>query len=123
MGKAEKERKEKKLFRCVPTRLVIENSKKKAKKFIKFENTIIASFQAEIGCEKPRKREKKKSFGCVPTLLGIENSKKITKKFKNLQNSIIASFQAKIGWERPRKGENKKKIVSMCTYPTRNRKF
>ena len=35
----------------------------KSKKFKKFENTIIASFQAKIGQERQRKREnKKKSF-------------------------------------------------------------
>ena len=56
MGKAEKERK-KKSFRWVPTRPVIENYKKIAKKFKKLENTIIASFQAKISPERPRKRE------------------------------------------------------------------
>ena len=39
---------------------VKENSKKIAKTFKKFENTIVDSFLAEIGCEKPRKRENKK---------------------------------------------------------------
>ena len=34
----------------------------KAKKFKKFENTIIASFQAKIHWTRPRKREKKNSF-------------------------------------------------------------
>ena len=56
MGKAEKERK-KKSFRWVPTQPVIENYKKIAKKFKKLENTIIASFQAKISWERPRKRE------------------------------------------------------------------
>ena len=60
MGKAVKERKEKKSFQCVPTRPVTENSKKIVKKFKKLENTIIASFQARIGWERPRKRENKK---------------------------------------------------------------
>ena len=50
----------KKSFRCVPSRPVIENTKKIAKKFKKFENTIVASFLAKIGCKKPRKREIKK---------------------------------------------------------------
>ena len=36
-------------FRSVPTRHEIENSKKKAKKFKKLKNTIMASFQAKIG--------------------------------------------------------------------------
>ena len=35
----------------------------------------------------------------------------------------MASFQAKTGWEMPKKRENKKKIILMCSYPTRNRKF
>ena len=48
----------KKSFRCGPTRPVIESSKKIAKKFKNLENTIIASFQAKIGWERPRKREK-----------------------------------------------------------------
>ena len=108
----------------MPTRPIIENSKKIEKKFKKLEKTIIASFQAKRGLERRRKREnKKKSFQRVPTRPVIENSKKNCKKFKKLQNTIIASFQAKIAWERPRKGENKKKIVRMCANPTHNRKF
>ena len=35
-------------FRSVPTRCVIENSKKITKKLTKFKNTIVASFQAKI---------------------------------------------------------------------------
>ena len=49
----EREKIKKKSFRCVPTRPVIENSKKKAKKFKKLENTIMASFHAEISREWP----------------------------------------------------------------------
>ena len=108
------------MFLCIPTRLVIENSKKIAKKFKKSENTIIASFRTKLGWEKLRKREnKKKSFPCVSTQPVIENSKIIVKEFKKLQNSIIASFQDKIGWERPRKGENKKNKKSFQCAPTR----
>ena len=59
MGKAEKERKQKKSFQWVPNRPLIENSKKLAKKFKKLENTIIASFQAKISWKRPRKEEKK----------------------------------------------------------------
>ena len=56
-----------------------------AKNIKKLEHNIIASFQAKIGWERPRKREnKKKSFRCVPTRPIIENSKKIAKKFKKL---------------------------------------
>ena len=58
-GKAKKERKLKKSFRCVPSRPVIEYDKKIAKKFEKLVNTIIASFQGRIGWKMQRKREKK----------------------------------------------------------------
>ena len=47
--KAEKDGKQKLSFRFVPTRHVIENSKNIEKKFQKFKNTIVASFQAIIG--------------------------------------------------------------------------
>ena len=60
LGKAEIERK-KKSFRCAPTRLVIKNSKEITIKFKKSKNTIIASFQAKIGWEWPRKRKNKKN--------------------------------------------------------------
>ena len=49
MENAEKEKKYKLTVRSVPTRRVIENSKKIAKKFKKLKNTIMASFQAKIG--------------------------------------------------------------------------
>ena len=65
MEKDEKERKEKLSLRFVPTRRVIDNSKKIAKKF---KNTIVASFQAEIDWKMPRKREYKiyRSVSFVP---------------------------------------------------------
>ena len=47
MGLAEKEKKKKLSFRLVPSRLVIENSKKREKKFKKLKNIIMTSFQAE----------------------------------------------------------------------------
>ena len=46
----------------MPTRPIIENSKKIAKKFKKLENTIIVSFQAKIGQERLRKNEKRKKI-------------------------------------------------------------
>ena len=56
MGKREN----KKLsFRFVPTRFVIENSKKITKKLKKLINTIINSFQAKLGRKKMRKKEVK----------------------------------------------------------------
>ena len=60
MQKPEKERKKKKIVPSAPSRPVIENSKKIAKKLKKFENTIIASFQTKIDWEILRKRENKK---------------------------------------------------------------
>ena len=56
MGKREN----KKLsFRFVPTRCVIENSKKIRKKFKKLKNTTMASFQAIIGWKRMRNRKNK----------------------------------------------------------------
>ena len=46
-------------FRSVPTRRVIENSKKIGKKFKKLKNTTMASFQAIIGWKRMRNRENK----------------------------------------------------------------
>ena len=65
MEKDEKERKKKLSLRFVPTRHVIDNSKKIAKKF---KNTLVASFQAEIDWKMPRKREYKiyRSVSFVP---------------------------------------------------------
>ena len=88
LEKADKERKYKLAFCFVPTQCVIENSKQIAKKgrerrkrkiivpfrsyptrnrnskniekkFQKFKNTIVASFQAIIGWNRPRNRENK----------------------------------------------------------------
>ena len=52
---AEQEGQQKLLFRSVPTRRVIENFKKIAKKFENLKNTIMAPFQAKIGCKTHRK--------------------------------------------------------------------
>ena len=43
-----RKREKKKSFQQVPTRPVIENSKKNSKKIKKLENTIMASFRAKI---------------------------------------------------------------------------
>ena len=59
LEKAEKETKQKLSFHSVPTRRVIENSKKIAKKLKNFKNTIMASFQAKIGWKRMRKIENK----------------------------------------------------------------
>ena len=55
-------------FRFVPTRRVIENSKKIAKKLKKLKNTIMASLQAKIGWKRQRKSENK-NYRSVPFLL------------------------------------------------------
>ena len=49
LKKAEKDGKQKLSFYFVPPRCVKENSKKIEKKFRKYKNTIVASFQAIIG--------------------------------------------------------------------------
>ena len=53
-------KRENKNYRSVPTRRVIENSKKIAKKFKKLKNSTMDSFQAKIRSKRQRKREKKK---------------------------------------------------------------
>ena len=59
LKKAEKDGKQKLSFHFVPTRHVKKNSKKIEKKFQKFKNTIVASFQAIIGWNRPRNKENK----------------------------------------------------------------
>ena len=66
-------------MRSYPTRN--KNSKKIAKKFKKLENTIIVSFQAKIGWERPRRREKKNRFGGVLADL----NRKLKKHCKKIQ--------------------------------------
>ena len=91
----------------LPTRPIIENSKKIATKFKKLKNIIMPSFQAKIGW-KGWEWEKIKiiiPFHSYPTR--NRNSKKTANKLKKLKNTIIASFQAKIGWIRQIKRENK----------------
>ena len=60
------------MFRSVPTRREIENSKTTVKKFKKLKNTNTGSFEAKIGRKRPGKIENK-------------NSKKIVKKFKKFK--------------------------------------
>ena len=99
--------------------------KKIAKKFKKLKKkTIMASFQAKISWERPRKNEnKKKSFRRVPIRPKIGKSKKIAKKFKKLNKTIMDSFQTKISWEWQKKKEKIKKIVTMSSYLSQNREF
>ena len=86
MGKREN----KKLsFRFVPTRCVIENSKKKTKKLKELKNTIMNSFQAKIGWKRMRKIEIKifVRFHSYPT----RNTKfqKNSQKFQNIKKIPI----------------------------------
>ena len=107
MEKAEKDEKQKLSVCVVPTRRAIENSKKIEKKFRKYKNTIVASFQAIIGWNRLRNKENKNynSASFQPDALE-KNHKKMEKNSKNSKNTVMASFQAKIGWKRPRKREN-----------------
>ena len=50
---------ENKSYRSIPTRRVIENSKKIVIKLRKLKYTIMASFQVKIGWKMPRKRKNK----------------------------------------------------------------
>ena len=60
-------KRENKNYCFVPTRCVIENSKKITKKFKKLKTTIMNSFKTKIGWKKPRKRENK-NYPSVPFL-------------------------------------------------------
>ena len=102
--KAEKERKLKFPFHSVPTRRVIENSKKIAKKFKKLKNTFMASFQANIGWKRLRKRENKKiSFRFVLTRTVIENSKKIAKKIQKIKKHLYGLISSQYRLEKTEK--------------------
>ena len=58
-GKGEEREKIKMIVLSVPATSVIQNSKKIAKKFKKLKNTIMDSFQAEVGWKRMRKRVNK----------------------------------------------------------------
>ena len=68
-------------FRFAPTRRVRENSKKIAKEFNKLKDTVMASCQAKIGQERPRKR-KNKNFLSVPFRSYPTGNRKFPKKRK-----------------------------------------
>ena len=105
--------------RFVPTRCVIENSKKITKKLKKLKNTVVASFQAKIRCNKAVKERKLKlSFRSIPTRHVIENSKKI-RKIKRYHYGFISSFLVGKVWERTKI----KIIVPFRFYPMHNGKF
>ena len=117
MVKAKKDRqKKKKSFRRVPTRPVIENSKKIQKKY----ETPLGLLSEPKHVRKGRERENKNNhFNQFLARPVIENCKNIAKKFKKLKNTISASFQAKPGWKRQRKREKKNySSVPFRSYPT-----
>ena len=95
-------------FRFVPTQRVKENSKKIAKIFKKLENPIMASFQAKIGGERPRKRKIKIFFPFPSDRTGNRKFQKKIRNSKKSKNTIVASIQAQIDWKLSRKRENKK---------------
>ena len=68
----------------------------------------MASFQAKIGWEMPRKRKNKIVFPFHSCPTGNKKFQKKRKKIIKSKNTIVASFQGKIGWKRLRKRENKK---------------
>ena len=86
MEKAEKEKKCKLSFRSIPTRPVIENSKKTGKKFKKLKNTINAPFQAKIGWKMQRKRENK-NFHSVPSRFDPTRNRKFQKNSKKIEKT------------------------------------
>ena len=124
LGKAKKEKKQKKIVSMSSYLPGIENSKKIAKKFKNFKNTIMASFQAKIKLERLGKREnKKKSFRLEPTQIGIKKiPKQQQKNSKNEKTPLWLLFKRKqIGKGQER--EKIKKIVLMNSYPIRNGEF
>ena len=119
-GKATKERKGNKSFRCVSSRPVTEHSIKIAKKLKKFENTILAFLEAKRGQESPRKRANKKNRSVV--FLPDPQQKVPKKQQKNSKIQKIPSqlrFKPKQdgkGYER----EKRQKIVPLCFFPSCN---
>ena len=105
MEKAEKDRKQKLSFRFVPTRHVIENSKKIVKN--NSENLKIPLWlhfkPLLVGIDRQTGKIKTIiTFGSNPKR-NRKFIKKLQKKFKKLEKTVMASFQAKIGWKWPRK--------------------
>ena len=86
MGKREN----KKLSFCfVPTRCVIENSKKITKKFKRLKNTIMNSFQAKIGWKRMRKIEIKILVPFRSYLTRNTKFQKNSQKIQNIKNIPI----------------------------------
>ena len=98
------ERKEKLLFRSVPTRREIESSKTIAKKLKKLKNTITGSFQANIGRRRPRKTENK-SYRSVSFLSGTKQKikKKNSKKIQKIKKYHCEFISNQNKWENDEK--------------------
>ena len=94
-------------FRSIPTWCVIENSKQIAKKFKKFKNIVVASFQVKIGRKRLRKREIKITIPFHSYPRRERKFQKNGKKIQKSKNTIVPLFQAKIGRKRLRKRESK----------------
>ena len=106
MGLAEKEKKKKLSFQLVPSRLVIENSKKREKKLKKLKNIIMASFQAETVQEWPRKSEKKTIVPINSYSIQNRELKKNCKKIQKIKkhpNGFISSQNGSGEAEKERK--------------------
>ena len=78
-----KGKKKKKSFQLVPTRPVIENSKKIVKKFKKLKTPLWLLFKPKKSWERPRKRENKKQI--VPTSSYPTRNRKFQKNGKKIQ--------------------------------------
>ena len=84
------------MFCSVPTRRVIENFKKIAKKFKKLNNTIMALFQAKIDWKRQRMRENKNCHSIPFRFYPARNRKfqknrKKIKKIKKYHCGFISS--------------------------------
>ena len=90
----------------MPTRPIIENSKKIAKKFKKLENTIIVSFQAKIGQERLRNNGKKKIVLIYSYPTRNRKFQKNSKKIQKIRKHHHSIFSNQI---RLLKAENERK--------------
>ena len=95
VGTGREREKKKIIIPTVPTRLKVENSEKKIKKFKKLKGTIQASFQAKTGQDSSRMREKKNyrsnpSYPKQNRKFRKKEQKKI-QKIKNHHSGFISS--------------------------------
>ena len=115
---SEKETNSKLSFCFVPTRRVIENSEKIAKKFKikKKQHYKFISSQSRLEKDEKERNKNYRSISFLPDAC-YKLPKKIAKKFKKLKSTVMATFQAKIGRKRIRKREIKI-TVPFRSYPT-----